>query len=201
MINTFVCIICIIMIIFFIIKIFELDESTQKIEVRKDSFITVQKRDKENPNIAKGVADRLYLVKKKGDEIVNYCHKRQIPNPKIANRLHKRWSKISKKENGIRETSINEKSAAYVLNKGDQMRMCVRKKGNPSKLEDSNTMIFVLLHELAHLMSEKYGHGEEFQTNFSFITKKAVEQGIYKYQNFKQNSSSYCGTEITNDAY
>ena len=74
MINTFVCIICIIMIIFFIIKIFELDESTQKIEVRKDSFITVQKRDKENPSIAKGVADRLYTVKKKGDEIVNYCH-------------------------------------------------------------------------------------------------------------------------------
>ena len=67
------------MIIFFIIKIFELDESTQKIEVRKDSFITVQKRNKENPSIAKGVADRLYTVKKKGDEIVNYCHKHQIP--------------------------------------------------------------------------------------------------------------------------
>lgn len=201
MINTFVCIICIIMIIFFIIKIFELDESTQKIEVRKDSFITVQKRNKENPSIAKGVADRLYTVKKKGNEIVNYCHKHQIPNPKIANRLYKRWTKISSKKNGIRETSINEKSAAYVLNKGDQMRMCVRKKRDPSKLEDSNTMIFVLLHELAHLMSEKYGHGQEFQDNFSFITKKAVEQGIYKYQNFKQNSSSYCGTEITNDAY
>ena len=73
--------------------------------------------------------------------------------------------------------------------------MCVRKKDNPRKLEDSNTMIFVLLHELAHLMSEKYGHGEEFQNNFSFITKKAVEQGIYKYQNFKKKSSSYCGTE------
>ncbi len=201
MIDTFVCVICIIMIIFFIIKIFELDESTQKIQVMKDSFITVQKRDKENPSIAKGVANRLHLVKTKGGEIVNYCYKHQIPNPIIANRLHKRWNKISKKENGIRETSINEKSAAYVLNKGDQMRMCVRKKGDPSKLEDSNTMIFVLLHELAHLMSEKYGHGEEFQNNFSFITKKAVEQGIYRYQNFKEKSSSYCGTEITNDAY
>ena len=50
------------------------------------------------------------------------------------------------------ETSIGEKSAAYVLNKGDQLRMCVRKRNDPTKLEDSNTMIFVLLHELAHLM-------------------------------------------------
>ena len=62
-------------------------------------------------------------------------------------------------------------------------------------------MIFVLLHELAHLMSKKYGHGKEFQDNFSYLTRKAVEQGIYKYQNFKENSSSYCGTVITNDAY
>ena len=46
MINTIVCIICIVMILYFIIKIFELDEKTQKIEVRKDSFITVQKETK-----------------------------------------------------------------------------------------------------------------------------------------------------------
>jgi len=199
--EKIVSIISVILIIFSIIKLFELDESTQKIQVKSDTFITVQKRKNENPEISKRIAIQLNIVREKGNQIVNYCYKNSLPNKKVADRLHKRWRKITSKKNGIRETSIGEKSAAYVLNKGDQLRMCVRKRNDPTKLEDSNTMIFVLLHELAHLMCVKYGHGREFQEHFAFITKKAVEQGIYRYQNFKEKSSSYCGTKITNDAY
>jgi len=199
--EKIICFISIILIVFSIIKLFELDESTQKIQVKIDTFITVQKRKNENPEVAKQIAIRLNIVREKGDKIVNYCYKNSLPNKAVANRLYKRWNKITSKKNGIRETATGEKSAAYVLNKGDQLRMCVRKRNDPTKLEDSNTMVFVLLHELAHLMCVKYGHGKEFQDNFGYLTKKAVEQGVYRYQNFSENSSSYCGTKITNDAY
>ena len=200
-IEKIISLISIILIIFAVVKLFELDESTQKIQVKRDTFITVQKRKNENPAIAKKIAIQLNIVREKGNQIVNYCYKNNLPNKTVADRLYKRWSKITSKKNGIRETAAGEKSAAYVLNKGDQLRMCVRKRNDPTKLEDSNTMIFVLLHELAHLMCVKYGHGREFQDHFAYITRKAVEQGIYRYQNFSENSSSYCGTKITNDAY
>merc|ERR1711965_320083 len=150
--EKIICFISIILIVFSIIKLFELDESTQKIKVKKDTFITVQKRKNENPEVSKQIAIRLNIVREKGDKIVNYCYKNSLPNKAVANRLYKRWNKITSKKNGIRETAAGEKSAAYVLNKGDQLRMCVRKRNDPTKLEDSNTMVFVLLHELAHLM-------------------------------------------------
>ena len=44
--EKIICFISIILIVFSIIKLFELDESTQKIQVKRDTFITVQKRKK-----------------------------------------------------------------------------------------------------------------------------------------------------------
>ena len=173
----------------------------KKYRSKKILLLQYKKRKNESPEIAKKIAIQLNIVREKGNQIVNYCYKNNLPNKIVADRLHRRWNRITSKKNGIRETAAGEKSAAYVLNKGDQLRMCVRKRNDPTKLEDSNTMIFVLLHELAHLMCVKYGHGKEFQENFAYITKKAVEQGVYRYQNFSENSSSYCGTKITNDAY
>ena len=43
-IEKIVSLFSIILIIFAVVKLFELDESTQKIQVKKDTFITVQKR-------------------------------------------------------------------------------------------------------------------------------------------------------------
>ena len=76
--EKIICIISIILIIFSIIKLFELDESTQKIKVKTDTFITVQKRKNENPEVAKQIAIRLNIVREKGDKIVNYCYKNSL---------------------------------------------------------------------------------------------------------------------------
>ena len=154
-IEKIVSLISIILIIFAVVKLFELDESTQKIQVKKDTFITVQKRKNENPEIAKKIAIQLNIVREKGNQIVNYCYKNNLPNKIVADRLHRRWNRITSKKNGIRETAAGEKSAAYVLNKGDQLRMCVRKRNDPTKLEDSNTMIFVLLHLILYDLKRK----------------------------------------------
>ena len=61
--EKIVSIISVILIIFSIIKLFELDESTQKIQVKSDTFITVQKRKNENPEIAKRIAIQLNIVR------------------------------------------------------------------------------------------------------------------------------------------
>ena len=41
---------------------------------------------------------------------------------------------------------------AYSLNKGEEIVLCVRDKNN-KVIQDKNTMLFVLIHELAHLMT------------------------------------------------
>ena len=42
---------------------------------------------------------------------------------------------------------------------------------------------------------------KEFKENFAKLVKAAVEMGIYHYQDFRNESEDYCGTEITNPAY
>ena len=102
-IEKIVSLISIILIIFAVVKLFELDESTQKIQVKKDTFITVQKRKNESPEIAKKIAIQLNIVREKGNQIVNYCYKNNLPNKIVADRLHRRWNRITSKKNGIRE--------------------------------------------------------------------------------------------------
>jgi hypothetical protein len=47
-------------------------------------------------------------------------------------------------------------------------------------------------------MSNSYGHGEEFKTNFNFIVKLAVKLGLWKDPKYEERSVDYCGVEVTN---
>lgn len=83
---------------------------------------------------------------------------------------------------------------SYSINKGEQIVLCLR---NNDKLVDINTMLFVVLHEFAHLATESIGHTEEFWDNFRWILEEAINIGIYVKQDFKVKSVEYCGMTIT----
>jgi hypothetical protein len=132
-----------------------------------------------------------YLAKVSGytDKLVDYMYKNQLPDMDTANRLYYRWGKCL-----LKETSSYDNSAAYTLNKSTEIRLCIRTKNG--SFEDINTSMFVILHELAHVMSIGFGHEDEFKYNFSYVTHLASNLGIYKPQNFRENPVTYCGTEI-----
>ena len=116
-------------------------------------------------------------------------YKNHYPNKEIADRVYKRF-----KNTIINETPPNDSGAAYTVNKGP-INICIQKKDG--KFHDLNDAIFVILHELAHVMSVSYGHGEEFQENFDYIVKYAVKLGVWKDENYENNATDYCGVEIT----
>lgn len=147
------------------------------------------------------IARRLGKLTTNGDILVGYMEKNNLPNAQIAQRLAQRWKKIRKNPRGVRETSSNEQPAAYTVNKSEQLRICIRSPDSPDKLEDLNTSMLVLLHELAHIMSRSYGHFNEFKTNFATITNIAVELGLYKYVDYSKNPTVYCKTKITHSPY
>lgn len=132
-----------------------------------------------------------YLAKinEKIDLLVDYMHDNNLPDPDTGKRLYHRWKKCD-----LKETNSSEKSAAYTLNKSTEIRLCIRDSNG--LFEDPNTSMFVILHELAHVMSVSYGHGDEFKRNFSYITHLASSLGIYEPQDFKINPKTYCGVEI-----
>ena len=83
---------------------------------------------------------------------------------------------------------------SYSINKGEQIVLCLRSN---DKLVDLNTMLFVVLHEFAHLSTESVGHTEEFWDNFKWILEESINIGIYTKQEFKVKNVEYCGMTIT----
>ena len=86
-----------------------------------------------------------------------------------------------------------------LLDKGQEIHLCLRDKGDGFNLHDINTLMFVALHELAHVASVKTGHGDEFKINFVWILKNATQIGIFKNVDYAKNNVKFCGEVINSN--
>ena len=140
-------------------------------------------------------ANMLSKINYKAQKIVELMHEENVPNSSIANKTRKRFSKNFK----IKEIAKSETgSAAYTINKGGingEMCVCLM---TGDKFNNLNDIFYVILHELAHVMSDSYGHGKEFQRNFDFIVAFAVKKNLWKDQEYEKKNVNYCGVKITN---
>lgn len=102
----------------------------------------------------------------------------------------------------IKEILPTSEYTAYSENKGEKIAFCLNKKKHDNdNLIDANTLTFVAIHELAHIMTASIGHGEEFWNNFKFLLENAVELNIYTPIDYKKEPESYCGMDITDNPY
>jgi hypothetical protein len=96
------------------------------------------------------------------------------------------------------EATPDEEHTSSTINKGESIHMCLRERnGVDESLVDDNVMLFVAIHELAHVCTESVGHGPDFWNNFGWLLKEAEALGIYKYTDFSAHPVSYCGVYIT----
>lgn len=102
----------------------------------------------------------------------------------------------------IKETLPTSEYTAYSENKGEKLAFCLnKKKNNDDNLIDSNTLMFVAIHEVAHIMTKSVGHTEEFWNNFKFLLENAVELKLYTPVDYKKEPEGYCGMNITDNPY
>lgn len=97
----------------------------------------------------------------------------------------------------ISESTPHEKYTSYSVNKGEKIVFCLRAKNNKEHLVSENVIVFVALHELAHVMTKSVGHTDEFWANFQFLLKMAVKLKLYQNTNYNNEPVDYCGTKIT----
>lgn len=101
----------------------------------------------------------------------------------------------------INESEWEKGVSSYTINKGELLSICVRKKNESKNFHDYQTLLFVLIHELAHIASKSKGHNSEFMENFKFLLKNAVESKMYYPQDYSKNPITYCGVKVTNNPY
>ena len=141
------------------------------------------------------VADLLARTTEKLKQLVAYL-KEEYPNRENVKRLAEKFNPRK-----ISETLPTSKYTAYSENKGEKLAFCTTTTKEGSKLIDENTLSFVAIHELGHVMTESVGHTKEFWQNFKFLLKNAVKIGIYEPIDYKKKPKNYCGMQITDNPY
>jgi hypothetical protein len=101
----------------------------------------------------------------------------------------------------ISETLPTSELTAYSENKGEKLAFCLNTTKNGNKLIDVNTLTFVALHELSHIMTESIGHKQDFWQNFKFLLTNAKDAKIYQPVDYKKNPKQYCGMTINDNPY
>jgi len=121
-----------------------------------------------------------------------YKNSKYKENKKYINQLLKNIKNVVMMENGDNGTYTS-----YSVNKGEQLVFCLRSKKKKDKIHDINLIMYVVLHELAHVACPEYGHGLLFKKIFSFIADVAIELKFYKKIEFEKDPMEYCGLMIT----
>jgi predicted metal-dependent hydrolase len=97
----------------------------------------------------------------------------------------------------IVENDPESKNTSYSINKGEKIVLCLRSKDGQNRIVKKNVIMFVALHEMAHIMTLSVGHTKEFWDNFEFLLREASKIGIYEEIDFNSSPHSYCGVRIT----
>ena len=127
--------------------------------------------------------------------LVNYLANK-YPDKENVSRLKTKFN-----PSNIREAEHEKNSTSYTINKGEMMHICLRNKDKTKTIHEHNLLMFVIIHELAHIASKSIGHNTEFYDNFKFLLNEATELGVYKPVNFGNHPEEYCGIDVTNNPY
>ena len=90
----------------------------------------------------------------------------------------------------------------YTVDKGAKMLVCLRSR-ETFLLHDLHTVMFVVLHELAHIANEKWGHSSEsqFWEIFKFLLHEAKECGMHEPVDYEKRPIRYCGLDVNYNPY
>jgi hypothetical protein len=101
----------------------------------------------------------------------------------------------------VKEILPTSEYTAYSENKGEKLAFCTTTSKKGDKLIDSNTLMFVGTHEIAHIMTKSVGHTTEFWNNFKFLLQNAAKLKLYTPIDYKKKPKQYCGMEITDNPF
>lgn len=111
-------------------------------------------------------------------------------NAQYIELLHDRSKNVK-----LRECNKNSSFTTYTRDKGKEIIFCLRSK-NTNKLHDINLLMFVTIHELAHIACPEKDHTPLFVQIFKFLLNCAIKLKYYTYVNYKIQEIEYCGMII-----
>lgn len=92
----------------------------------------------------------------------------------------------------IYETDPSSDLTSYSVNKGEEVSFCLKSKKD-GKLHTLNLLMYVAIHEMAHMACPEIGHGSLFRKIFKRFTEEAMSLGLYRKEDYNEKPTEYCG--------
>jgi hypothetical protein len=101
-------------------------------------------------------------------------------------------SNLTEDRTKIYENDPNSDLTSYSVNKGEELAFCLKSK-RTGNLHNINLLMYVCLHEMAHIACPEIGHGDLFKKIFRFLTLRAIDYNLYEKDDYNSNPVEYCG--------
>jgi len=103
---------------------------------------------------------------------------------------------LDKERTLIYENDPKSDLTSFSVNKGEEIALCLKSKKTGS-IHNINLMMYVTIHEMAHIACPEIGHGDLFKKIFKFLCEQGIVIGVYKYDDYENNPIEYCGMMLS----
>ena len=198
--NTVLIFIAIILLVYFFVSFKTFNENTYvKSDVDHNNYLIRQSKTK-GDDYLKSSANTLAEINRRITKLI-YHLDTKYANDKNNNFFIKKL-KDNYNSNVLSEAAIDNRYTTYTIDKED-MHICLRTRDNKEKIYDINLLMYVILHELAHLCNYNVngvpiqGHGDEFKYIFKLLVVESILLNIYTYVDYTTQPQEYCGITIS----
>ena len=144
-----------------------------------------------NVNDKEDAANMLAKIRQNLERVVEYLKENNISDERVQLLVNRFNPDV------LSESLPNTSYTSYSVDKGKKIVFCLRSKDDKNKLIDMNTIMFVAIHELAHIMTKSIGHTDEFWDNMRYLLKIGIKVGVYQKVDYTKNPVSYCGITVS----
>lgn len=146
---------------------------------------------KESALLLEKVTENMFKLK-------SYLYKNKDNFAELKDYIKQLHRNLNKDRTLIYENDPKSDLTSFSVNKGEEIAFCLKSK-KTGNLHDENLIMYVALHEMAHIACPEIGHGELFKKIFKFLTEQAIELGIYKYDDYDSKPVEYCGMMLSSN--
>lgn len=148
-------------------------------------------------------SNMLVEIRSKLIKFINELVKMAEKNTDSDNELVKNYKYIKMIQKKLpysifKESSANSEYTSYSINKGDTLVFCLRSKLT-NKLHNINEIMYVAVHEIAHIGCPEFGHTPLFKKINLFLLQKATDMKLYKFENYRKTNKEYCGITLSHN--
>jgi predicted metal-dependent hydrolase len=156
------------------------------VETNNSKFMVYNDENKiESAKLLSILVDRMYKLR-------NYLINNKKKYEEYEEYINLLEKNLNTERTTIYENIPDSNLTSYTINKGEELGFCLKSKIT-GKFHDINLLMYVAIHEMAHIACPEIGHDELFKKIFMFLTIEAINMGLYKKTDYESNNVEYCG--------